>query len=374
VKSICILIPCVFVVVGSALPVTPDALDAASAVHTEEAQGTSPGNETSHLAQQIGDRIKAGSLSKSLGTITAILAAFSVNIGKVCQKRGTQSLPLIQFNLPVLASYFSNFWWLIGFSMDVGGAVMTLISLGMAPVSVVQPILGCGPGIVAVASYFLTSDRLRNSDWVAAGICVLGTIGVGLTSVESTGADEQMHISVAVLLLLFFGMSAFGSEMMFRSRMLNLEVAASVSAGVCFGLSACSTRCGMKLAAQGSGVAGVFGVAGSVALTSTGFVAQTRGLKDGRALSVVTYSNLIALLVAVIFGLLALSEPLPQSLSGLTMRAAALLLLAGGSYLLQVSSVPAKAAGGGKEMVEQGVDDNKLDAVHLSHALDPKQV
>lgn len=313
---------------------------------------------------------------KTLGTLIAVMAAFSVNIGKVCQKRGTQSLPLIQFSLPVLQSYFTNFWWLIGFSMDIGGAILTLLALGMAPVSVVQPILGCGPGIVAVASYFLTSDRLRNLDWAAAALCVLGTIGIGLTSVESAGTPEEMHLSVAVLLLLFFGMAATGSEMMYRSRMLHLDLAASVSAGVCFGLSACSTRSGMKLAQEGSGLAGLLGVAGSVALTSTGFVAQTRGLKDGRALSVVTYSNLVALLVAVIFGLLALSEPLPQTTTGLAMRVASLALLCGGSYLLQMGGPPA----GGKDVLmgerknSQSEDANKLDTVQVFHALDPKQV
>eukprot|EP00286_Rhodomonas_abbreviata_P026468 CAMPEP_0181308686 /NCGR_PEP_ID=MMETSP1101-20121128/11603_1 /TAXON_ID=46948 /ORGANISM="Rhodomonas abbreviata, Strain Caron Lab Isolate" /LENGTH=331 /DNA_ID=CAMNT_0023415101 /DNA_START=239 /DNA_END=1231 /DNA_ORIENTATION=+ len=278
--------------------------------------------------------IQPGS-SRQLGSILAIAAALSVNVGKVCQKRGTQDLPLLQCNSTVLRMYVANYWWLLGFAMDVGGALLTLTALAMAPVSVVQPILGCGPGIVAVFSYFLTSDRLRTSDWAASGLCVLGTIGVGLTSVDSGGGPEEMFVSVAVLLLLFFMLSATGSEMMYRSRLLPLEVASSVSAGVCFGLSACSTRCGMKLAA-GNGAAAplapLLGVAGSLVLTSTGFVAQTRGLKDGRALSVVTYSNLIALLVAVIFGLLALSEPLPQTATGLAGRVVALSLLAGGSY------------------------------------------
>lgn len=39
---------------------------------------------------------------------------------------------------------------------------------------------------------------------------------------------------------------------------------------------------------------------------------QTRGLKEGRAIVVVTYANVVALIVAVLFGVLALSEPLPQ--------------------------------------------------------------
>jgi lysylphosphatidylglycerol synthetase-like protein (DUF2156 family) len=39
---------------------------------------------------------------------------------------------------------------------------------------------------------------------------------------------------------------------------------------------------------------------------------QTRGLKEGRAIVVVTYANVVALIVAVLFGVLALSEPLPK--------------------------------------------------------------
>ena len=46
----------------------------------------------------------------------------------------------------------------------------------------------------------------------------------------------------------------------------------------------------------------------SVALTAGGFVAQTRGFKDGRTLPIVTFSNLVAMLVAILFGLLAFNE------------------------------------------------------------------
>lgn len=37
-------------------------------------------------------------------------------------------------------------------------------------------------------------------------------------------------------------------------------------------------------------------------------MAQTRGFKDGRTLPIVTFSNLVAMLVAILFGLLAFNE------------------------------------------------------------------
>jgi len=120
------------------------------------------------------------------GVLIAVLAALSVNVGKVCQKRGTQDLPLLQFKASVggarvpppppppgpcvhphthararththththvLTSYVTNGWWVLGVALDVSGALMTMVSLSLAPVSVVQPVLGCGLAFVALFS------------------------------------------------------------------------------------------------------------------------------------------------------------------------------------------------------------------------------
>jgi len=59
-----------------------------------------------------------------------------------------------------------------GLLLDVGGAILTLAALALAPVSVVQPILGCGLAFVAIFSHYLTADRLRASDWAACLLCV----------------------------------------------------------------------------------------------------------------------------------------------------------------------------------------------------------
>ncbi|KAJ1476562.1 hypothetical protein T484DRAFT_1965425 [Baffinella frigidus] len=301
-----------------------------------------------------------GMLSMHFGCLVAFMAAISANLGKVCQKRGTQDLPLLQFKGNVLRTYLGSPWWVAGLGLDVSGALMTLVALALAPVSVVQPILGCGLAFVAIFSHYLTSDHLRTFDWAACFVCVAGTIGIGASSEEGSG-HEEMFLLVGVLLLCFFALVVAASEVMARSRMLHLEVASSISAGVCFGLSACSTRCGLRIASDlalsggaaaglASLVAGILGVAGSVVLSSSGFFCQTRGLKDGRAIVVVAYSNLVALLVAVVFGIFALSEPLPHSTAGLVGRAASLLCLVAGSFALStqgssnLGALPTKAS------------------------------
>ena len=61
----------------------------------------------------------------------------------------------------MLKSYVANGWWLCGVLLDIGGALMTMVSLSLAPVSVVQPVLGCGLAFVAIfsVSYVLLACR-----------------------------------------------------------------------------------------------------------------------------------------------------------------------------------------------------------------------
>ena len=235
-------------------------------------------------------------MSIQSGAAVAFVAALGANLGKVCQKRGTKDLPELEMKAAIVKRYLSSPWWVVGLVLDVGGAIMTLLALAMAPVSVVQPILGCGLAFVAIFSHYLTADRLRAFDWGACALCVGATVGIGLSSEEGAGKGE-MFLLVAALLVAFFVLVVLSAELAARQRVLHLELAASVSAGVCFGLSACSTRCGMsiaeELAVSESAAAGVaslfaaaFGVAGSVALSATGFFCQTRGLKEGRAIVV----------------------------------------------------------------------------------------
>lgn len=133
---------------------------------------------------------------------------------------------------------------------------------------------------------------------------------LGFTTSESTGQEEVMWV-VCFFLLVFFVGSAIMSQVLQARKWMAIEVSTAISAGICFGLSGCATRGGLMLAMEsGSPAIGSMGIGLSVALTAGGFVAQTRGFKDGRTLPIVTFSNLVAMMVAILFGLLAFNEVL----------------------------------------------------------------
>lgn len=121
-----------------------------------------------------------------------IAATAGNNIGKVLQKKGTLILPPLSFKLKVLRAYASNSAWIIGFLMDIFGAFLMLLALSQAPVSVIQPVSGCGLAILSVFSHFYLKEIMNAVDWIGIALAGIGTIGVG------AGGEEQKSSSISV--------------------------------------------------------------------------------------------------------------------------------------------------------------------------------
>lgn len=121
-----------------------------------------------------------------------VAATAGNNIGKVLQKKGTLILPPLSFKLKVLRAYASNKAWIIGLLMDLLGAVLMLQALSQAPVSVIQPVSGCGLAILSVFSHFYLKERMNIIDWLGITLAAIGTIGVG------AGGEEQEASSISI--------------------------------------------------------------------------------------------------------------------------------------------------------------------------------
>ncbi|XP_039036589.1 probable magnesium transporter NIPA9 [Hibiscus syriacus] len=98
------------------------------------------------------------------------------NIGKVLQKKGTVILPPLSLKLKVIRAYAVNKSWAIGFLIDISGALLMLRALSMAPVSVVQPVSGCGLAILSIFSHFYLQEVMNVIDWMGITLAGIGTI------------------------------------------------------------------------------------------------------------------------------------------------------------------------------------------------------
>ncbi|CAL5435810.1 unnamed protein product [Camellia sinensis] len=275
-----------------------------------------------------------------------IAATAGNNIGKVLQKKGTVILPPLSFKLKVIRAYAFNKAWIIGFLMDMFGAALMLQALSQAPVSVIQPVSGCGLAILSVFSHFYLKERMNIIDWVGIALAGIGTIGVG------AGGEEQQASSISiahlpwlafVVAFLFVVVLLNGWLRIYRrhrreQEMMQSEVVEEIiyglESGILFGMLKFTTSVyqGEFLGGVNARVASVISKMGfvfleqgfskllvpacisiSVCCSGTGFFYQTRGLKHGRAIVVSTCAAVASIVTGVLAGMLALGERLPSA-------------------------------------------------------------
>lgn len=271
--------------------------------------------------------------------LLTVIAAAGNNIGKVLQKKGTRGLPRLSLDPKVLYAYLSNGTWVGGFVIDLSGALLMILAVARAPVSVVQPVSGCGLAILCVFSHFYLQELMHPRDWAGVACAAVGTVGMGVSGEpgHQTVRPFRLLAFVLSLALVMGGLEWWAHSTKARRRAhdggsppvnpLSVgadvieEVATGTQAGACFGLSAAACRTGFLLVSTGyTPLFAAAGVAAGISLSSSGFFCQTRGFKEGRAVVVSTCAAVASIVVGVMVGMLALGEALPTSLLGRLVR------------------------------------------------------
>ncbi|GLT85566.1 hypothetical protein SLE2022_037530 [Rubroshorea leprosula] len=246
------------------------------------------------------------------------------NIGKVLQKKGTVILPPLSFKLKVIRAYAVNKAWAIGFLMDIFGAILMLKALSLAPVSVIQPVSGCGLAILSIFSHFYLKEVMNPIDWIGITLAGIGTIGVG------AGGEEQeasvisilqlpwLAFSVVILFVLLNGWLRIFRRQRREQEMMEYEVVEEIiyglESGILFGMASVISKMGFILVEQGSSRLWIpICISLSICCSGTGFYYQTWGLKHGRAIIVSTCAAVASILTGVLAGMLALGEQLPSA-------------------------------------------------------------
>ncbi|KAK4412641.1 putative magnesium transporter NIPA9 [Sesamum alatum] len=256
-----------------------------------------------------------------------VAATAGNNIGKVLQKKGTLILPPLSFKPKVLRAYVSNRAWIIGFLMDIFGALLMLLALSQAPVSVIQPVSGCGLAILSVFSHFYLKEIMNAIDWIGIAFAGLGTIGVG------AGGEEQkaslisvFHLPWLAFVVTFLFVLLNGWLRVYRRQrreqeLMQYEVVEEIiyglESGILFGIASVISKMGFVFLEQGfSKLLLPICIGISISCSASGFVYQTRGLKHGRAIVVSTCAAVASIVTGVLAGMLALGERLPSAPSG----------------------------------------------------------
>ncbi|KAG0488842.1 hypothetical protein HPP92_007653 [Vanilla planifolia] len=253
-----------------------------------------------------------------------LMATAGNNIGKVLQKKGTVALPPLSLKFKVLKAYIFNKSWIIGFVMDMLGAVLMLKALSLAPVSIIQPVSGCGLAILAIFSHFYLREVMNALDWIAIVLAGIGTLGVGLGGEEQTVTVVSLLrlpwlvVSISVLFVLLNSWLRIYKSKRRDQELINYEVVEEIisglESGILFGLASVISKLGFVFSNQGfPEILVPFCISISIGCSTVGFVCQTRGLKHGRAIVVSTCTAVASIVTGVLAGMFALGESLPSA-------------------------------------------------------------
>ena len=265
------------------------------------------------------------------GLVLALASAVALNWGFFAQHGAASELPPLSLRRPIgsLLALFGDLSWLLGFLAGVGGWVLYVAALALAPLSLVQAASAGGIAVLALLVH-RSGRAVSGREWT--GVAVAG-VGLGLLALSLAGGTVPAEAPSPTILAIWLGGSA--------------AVAAVAAAGS-----------GWFIAGAGLGLAsGMLYAAGDIttkavtfgggwlwliplmlACHATGFVVLQLGFQRGGALSTAGVSTLVLNSVPIAAGVALYHEHLPSGAMGVVRVLAFACTVAGASLLMMRAS------------------------------------
>jgi hypothetical protein len=252
------------------------------------------------------------------GLALSLASAVAINGGYSLQHASASRLPPLSLRRP-LKSLFDLLGarrWLVGFLCGVGGWVLYVTSLKLAPLSLVQAASAGGIGVLA-----LGGGRLRPAERVGVGAALGGLLLLGL-SLGSHPTSDRGTVGVVVLWLV---VSAGAAALVIR--VLPAGPGFGTAAGVLYAAGDVATK-----AAVGGG-ARLWFIPPILLCHLAAFVCMQAAFQRGGRLGTAGLAVLWTNALPIVAGTIVFGESLPGGFSGTARVAAFVLVLIGAAAL-----------------------------------------
>jgi len=267
------------------------------------------------------------SASAGAGLVLALGSAAALNWSYVAQHGAASALPPLTLRRPLrsLALLFRHPRWLLGFFVGIGGWVLYVIALRLAPLSLVQSASAGGIGILALLASRggATLERREKAGVAAAtgGLLLLGLSLVHHGAGRSSGGTAAVAAWMAVSALLAALAAGAGTR----------GLAPGAGLGIAAGTLYAAGDVGTKAAVAGG--TGLFFVPALLACHGVAFVALQLGFQRGKALATAGVATLCTNSLPIVAGMAVFHEAIPGGAAGVARVAAFVAVVAGAAAL-----------------------------------------
>ena len=256
------------------------------------------------------------------GLALALLSAVAINGGYAMQHRAAGALPPLSLRRPLrsLVSLFRHGRWLAGFLAGIGGWVLYVAALALAPISLVQ---ACSAGGIAVLA--IGAGRLTRMERIGLVASLAGLALLGLSLGARTPSTRGSWIAVAA----WMGVSVAAAALVAGpgARLLAGGAGLGIAAGACYAAGDVGTKAAVH------GGARLLFVPALLSCHGLAFVFLQLGFQRGRRLATAGLAVLWTNALPIAAGTMLFGESLPGGWRGVARVCAFVLVVAGGAAL-----------------------------------------
>ncbi|HET7014104.1 MAG TPA: DMT family transporter [Streptosporangiaceae bacterium] len=311
-----------------------------------------------------------------IGIAVAAFATTAYNVGLIFEKRALANLPAIDARhaFALARTLLLSPVWLVGFGLMLCGFGLQVVALTLAPVSVVQPVLGSGVVILVVLSRIVLRERLGRLE-LGCVLCV--AVSIAAIALSATGTDGRVGHEASGLLIAAVAIPTCVLALTLGARSLRpathggkhrvpaIGVSYGLAAGLLYGVATLAIKALSGTIYQHSGHVVALGLAVlsspypylTVACSAVGLLIFQTGLQRCRVAIVGPVSNITGSIFFMIAGTWLFSERLPTDVVDLLLRLGGIVVA--GAAVVVLSRQPTSEAGPlpmGTAVVAQGED------------------
>ena len=257
------------------------------------------------------------------GLVLALASACALNWSYFVQHGAAASLPPLSVRRPLrsLAALFGNRRWLVGFWTGIGGWVLYVVALTLAPLSLVQ---ACAAGGLAVLAALAGVRSRRERLAVATSVAGLVLLAISLAGDVRPSHHANLR-DAAIWMIASVGLAALAAGP--AATVITRAAGLGMAAGVLYAAGDVGTK-----AAVSGGFHPAF-VPALLACHGLAFVALQLGFQRGGALTTAGLATLWTNSLPIAAGMFVFGDPLPAGALGVARVAAFAAVVVGAALL-----------------------------------------